>query len=307
MIQSASNRDKPTSAHPLWLRPEELAKISSLELRARGVVEGFLQGLHRSPFVGYSVEFSSHRKYGAGDDLRHLNWKIFAKQRKLYVKEFDAETNLNLHLLVDGSRSMNCKLGSPLTKWEYAATLAASIASLAIRQHDAVGLGIMSDGIIDYLDPSARPGRWDECLQLLSRTPDQRTTNLPKALGQAASLARHRGLVIVLSDLVDDPAGIESGLQQLRHIGHEVVVFQLLDPWEKKLPQRGRVKFKCLEASQEVTTDVESIRAAYGKKVNAWCEQLSDICLRQSIDLLELTTDQPPTTALTDYLVLRAT
>lgn len=295
-----------TASHPHWLQPEELARVSSLELRARGVVEGFLQGLHRSPFVGYSVEFSSHRKYGPGDDLRHVNWKIFAKQRRLYVKEFDAETNLNLYLLVDCSRSMQCKLGGTLTKLEYASTLAASVASLALRQHDAVALGMMADGIADYMDPSARPGRWDECLQMLSTPPTYRVTALAKALEQAAALAKHRGLIVIFSDLVDEAAGIHRGLQQLRHRGHEVVIFHLLDPWEKCLPKRGRVRFTCLEGPDEVTTDIESVRTAYVKKIRDWCEELDDICLRQSIDRLELTTDRAPTAALIDYLASRA-
>jgi uncharacterized protein (DUF58 family) len=165
--------------NPDWLKPDELARLSSLDLRARGVVEGFLQGLHRSPFVGYSVEFSSHRRYGAGDDLRHVNWKVFARQRKLYVKEFDAETNLNLYLFVDASRSMQCKVEGVLTKFEYAATLAAAMASLAIKQRDAIALGLIDDGITSYLDPSAKPGRWDECVQMLSQPPEKRTTDKP--------------------------------------------------------------------------------------------------------------------------------
>ena len=169
MVVEAATRSR--NEQPGWLKPEELAKLSSIELRARGVVEGFLQGLHRSPFVGYSVEFSSHRRYGPGDDLRHVNWKVFARQRKLYVKEFDAETNLNLYLFVDGSRSMQCKIDGVMTKHEYAAVLAAAIASLAIKQRDAVGLGLLDDGVSQFLDPSAKPGRWEDCLQLLSQPP----------------------------------------------------------------------------------------------------------------------------------------
>ncbi len=162
----------------------------------RGVVEGFLQGLHRSPFIGYSVEFSSHRRYGPGDDLRHVNWKVFARQRKLYVKEFDAETNLNLYLFVDASRSMQCKVQGAMTKHEYAATLAAAMASLAMKQRDAVALGLMDDGVTSYLDPSAKPGRWEECVQMLSRTPEQPVTALAKSLGasrRAGSTSRDRG------------------------------------------------------------------------------------------------------------------
>ena len=289
-----------------WLKPEELAKLSSLELRARGVVEGFLQGLHRSPFVGYSVEFSSHRRYGPGDDLRHVNWKLFARSRKLYVKEFDAETNLNLYLFVDSSRSMQCKLGGALTKFDYAATLAAAMASLAIKQRDAVALGLMNDGISAFLEASANPGRWDDCVQMLSQPAQSTVTSLSKALEGAAALARHRGIVAIFSDLVDKTDGIARGLQQLKHRGHEVVVFHLLDPWERRLPQEGRIRFADLEGPTEITTDVESIRVAYGKRVDAWCQELKDICLNLSVDRLELTTDVPPTQALVDYLVSRS-
>lgn len=294
-----------TNASTSWLKPEELARIDSLELRARGVVEGFLQGLHRSPFVGYSVEFSSHRRYGAGDDLRHVNWKVFARQRKLYVKEFDAETNLNLYLLVDASRSMACKIGGAMTKHEYAATLAASLASLALKQRDAVAIGLMDDGITRYLDPSAKPGRWDDCVHLLSQPVESRTTTLAKSLEQAAALARHRGMVIILSDLVDDVEGIDRGLQQLRHRGHEVALFHILDPWERHLPEDGRIRFADLEGSNEITTDVESIRSGYRKRIDAWCSQLDDVCLHQSVARTEITTDQPPTEVLVDFLVHR--
>ncbi len=302
MIARTSNRTAPTKSSPAWLKPEELARIDSLELRARGVVEGFLQGFHRSPFVGYSVEFSSHRRYGPGDDLRHVNWKVFARQRKLYVKEFDAETNLNLYLFIDASRSMQCKLGAALTKHEYACTLAAALASLALKQRDAVALGLMDDGITQYLLPSAKPGRWDECLQLLSVPPDGRTTQLAKSLEHAASLARHRGLVIVLSDLVDDIAGIDSGLRQLRHRGHDVALFHILDPWERKLPATGRMRFADLESLYEITTDVESVRAAYGERIDAWCRQLDDMCVYQSVRRIEVTTVQPPTEVLVNFL-----
>ncbi|TWU11055.1 DUF58 domain-containing protein [Allorhodopirellula heiligendammensis] len=298
-------KSSPQTTAPNWLRPDELARLSSLELRARGVVEGFLQGLHRSPFVGYSVEFSSHRRYGPGDDLRHVNWKVFARQRKLYVKEFDAETNLNLYLLVDASRSMQCKIDGAMTKYEYAATLAAAMAFLALKQRDAVALGLMDDGVRQYLDPSVKPGRWEDCLRMLAQTPERPVTELAKSLEQAAAVARHRGIVIVLSDMVDDVAGIQRGLQQLRHRGHEVVLFHILDPFERYLAKQGRVRVLDMEGSADVTTDVESIRGDYLHRIEQWCDELEDVCRHQGVDRLELTTDQPPTGALVDYLVRR--
>ncbi len=301
-----AKRRTPSGQHA-WLKPEELARLNSLELRARGVVEGFLHGLHRSPFIGYSVEFSSHRRYGPGDDLRHVNWKIFARQRKLYVKEFDAETNLNLYLFVDASRSMRCKIEGAMTKHEYAATLAAAMAAIAMKQRDAVALGLMDDGVTSYLDPSAKPGRWEECVQMLSRTPEVRVTALAKSLEQAAALTRHRGVVMIFSDLVDEVEAVQRGLQQLRHRGHEVVVFHLLDPYERHLAEGGRVRFLDLEGQEEITTNVEAVRRDYLRRIDQWCDELDEVCLRQGVDRLELTTDVPPAAALVDYLVRRTT
>ncbi|WP_158222839.1 DUF58 domain-containing protein [Rhodopirellula sp. MGV] len=302
IAKQAAREDRPR-----WLQPDELARLSSIELRARGVVEGFLQGLHRSPFIGYSVEFSSHRRYGPGDDLRHVNWKLFARQRKLYVKEFDAETNLNLYLFVDGSRSMQCKVGGAMTKHDYAATLAAAFASLALKQRDAVGLGLFDDGVNHYLDPSAKPGRWEDCLAMLAKPNQAKVTALSKSLEQAAALAKHRGIVVILSDLVDDDMeGLKKGLQQLRHRGHEVIVFHLLDPFERHLADSGRYRVLDMESSAQLTTNMESVRSEYLKKIDAWCERLDDACLLQGVDRVELTTDIPPTAALVEYLVQRS-
>ena len=187
------------------------------------------------------------------------------------------------------------------------ATLAAAMASLAMKQRDAIALGLMDDGISSYLDPSAKPGRWDECVQMLSRAPEKRTTALAKALEQAAALAKHRGVVVIFSDLVDDVEGIQKGLQQLRHRGHEVIVFHVLDPCERNLVDSGRVNILDMEGPGEVTTDVESVKAGYLKRIDAWCGELQDVCLHQGVDRLEVTTDKPPSEALVDYLVKRAT
>ncbi|MBI1246242.1 DUF58 domain-containing protein [bacterium] len=307
MIKNSRPTEHTASRQTACLRPEELARLNSLELRARGVVEGFLQGLHRSPFVGFSVEFSSHRRYGPGDDLRHVNWKVFARQRKLYVKEFDAETNLNLYLFVDASRSMQCRVDGVMTKREYASTLAAAMAWMAMKQRDTVALGLMDDGISSYLDPSAKPGRWEECLTLLSQADGKNVTALGKSLEQASALARHRGIVAIFSDLVDDTTAIERGLVQLRHRGHEVVLFHLLDPCERYLTQQGRLRVVDMEGSGQLTTDAEGVRSAYRKRVDRWCGELADLCVRQGVDRIELTTDKAPAAVLFDYMVQRST
>lgn len=287
------------------LSPEDLARISSLELRARGVVEGVLQGLHRSPFIGYSVEFSSHRRYSPGDDLRHVNWKLFARNRKLYVKEFDAETNMSLYLLVDCSRSMQCRIAGDMTKYAYAATLAAAVACLAAMQRDAIALGMLCDGITHYLEPSSKPGRWEDCVKQLDQPPASQPTSLLRGLEQSAALAKQRGIVILLSDLIDDTEHIAKGLQQLKHRGHEVVIFHLLDPWERQLPADGRVRFADLESDLEVTTDLESVRRDYNQRIDTWCQQLQDMCLAQSVDRIEVLTNSSPTSVLIDYLIAR--
>lgn len=298
-------QDAAAKTRTNWLGPEELARISSLELRARGVVEGVLQGLHRSPFIGYSVEFSSHRRYSAGDDLRHVNWKLFARNRKLYVKEFDAETNMSMFLLVDCSRSMQCRIAGSLTKYDYAATLAAALSCLAATQRDAIALGLLGDGITHYLEPSSKPGRWEDCVKQLSQPPSVQPTSLLRGLEQAAALARQRGIVFLISDLIDDTEHIAKGLQQLKHRGHEVVVFHLLDPWERQLPADGRVRFADLESDLEVTTDLESVRRDYNQRIDSWCQELQDMCLAQSIDRIEVLTDSSPTSVLIDYLISR--
>jgi uncharacterized protein (DUF58 family) len=285
--------------------PAFFSRLDSIELRARGIVEGFLQGLHRSPFVGYSVEFASHREYAPGDDLRHVNWKLFARQKRLYVKEFDAETNLNLYLVLDVSRSMECaSLG--VSKRIYASALAAALAHLALRQRDAVGLTLFGEEVVAHLDPKARPQQLDEVLRTIERTPPRPATNAARALPQAAELARHRGLVVILSDLFDDFEPVVRALDHLRFRSHEVILFHVLDPWERRLPLEGNVRFRDLETGEELTTQVEGIRGEYQRRVDAWCDEIESECLNRGIDRIELTTDSPLDRALLDYLVKRS-
>lgn len=287
------------------LDPAFFSRLDSIELRAKGIVEGFLQGLHRSPFVGYSVEFASHREYAPGDDLRHVNWKLFARQKRLYVKEFDAETNLNMYVMLDISRSMECR-NSGVTKRLYASALAAALGHLAIRQRDAVGVTLFADEIVAHLDPKAKPQQMDEVLRLIAATPARPQSNTGRALQQAAQLARHRGLVVILSDLFDDLEPILEGLEHLRFRNHEVLLFHLFDPWERSLPTEGQIRFVDMETGEEITTQVEGIRGPYQKKVDAWCKKLDDECLTRGVERVELSTDQPLDKALLDYLVKRA-
>lgn len=262
------NRSTLTPADPAFF-----SRLENLELRARGIVEGFLHGLHRSPFVGFSVEFATHREYVQGDDLRHVNWKLFARQNRLYVKEFDAETNLELQLLIDVSGSMECA-NTGCSKLAYASTLAAALAHLALKQHDAVGLTLYADEVLAHVAPRARPHQLDEILRLIATTKARPQSDAARALPQAAELCRHRGMVVLLSDFFDDLPAIARGLDQLRYRQHEVIAFQIWDAWERRLPLDGNVCFTDMETRGEVTTHAEAVRERYLRAVDDWRSEL---------------------------------
>jgi uncharacterized protein (DUF58 family) len=285
--------------------PRLFATLEDLELVARTAVEGFLQGLHRSPYVGFSVEFASHREYLPGDDLRHLNWKVYGRQDKLYVKQYDAETNLDLHLLLDWSGSMTTHTGR-LSKQRYAACLAAALAHLALKQRDAVGLTLWAGGVLEHLKPRAKPNQLDEVLHSLTRVPLAARADSAKVLHEVAELMPRRGLVVLVSDLFYDPAEILAGLDHFRFQGHDVLVFQVLDPLERSLGVEGSVRFHDLETGEEIVTEADAIRPAYEAAVGRWLGELEQGCRTREIDRAVLTTDDPLARALSDYLVRRA-
>ena len=294
------------SADPRTLAdPAFFSRLDNLELRARGIVEGFMHGLHRSPFVGFSVEFASHREYAQGDDLRHVNWKLFARSNRLYVKQFDAETNMNLYLLLDVSGSMDCR-SKGVSKLEYGAALAAALAHLALKQHDAVGLVLLADEVLAHLQPRARPHQLQEILRIIHNTKPRQTASTARAFQQAAELCTHRGIVVILSDLFDDLDALMQAIDRLRFAQHEVVVFHLWDPWERDLPLEGHCKFHDLETGEILVSQAESIRAGYLEAVAAWRSELEAHCRNRAVDRIELKTDDPLDQALLDYLVRRA-
>ncbi len=285
--------------------PTFFSRLDNLELRARGIVEGFLHGLHRSPFVGFSVEFASHREYAQGDDLRHVNWKLFARTKKLYVKEFDAETNMNLYLLVDISGSMECA-NTGHSKLSYGTTLAAALAHLALKQHDAVGITLYADEVLAHLEPRAKSHQLDEILQVISRTKARPKSDASRALHQAAELCKHRGMVVIISDFFDEMPAITRGFDQLRYRRHEVLAFQVWDPWERHLPLDGNICFSDLETREEITTHADGVRERYLKAIDGWRTELARECLNRGVDRVETTTADPLDQALVDYLVHRA-
>jgi uncharacterized protein (DUF58 family) len=293
-----------TSETPAITDPVFFSRLDNLELRARGIVEGFMHGLHRSPFVGFSVEFASHREYAQGDDLRHVNWKIYARQRRLYVKQFDAETNMNLYLLLDVSASMECR-SKGISKREYGSALAAALAHLALKQHDAVGLILLADEVVAHVPPKARPHQLQDILRTISTTKPRKSANTARAFQQAAELCNHRGIVVILSDLFDDIEALMQAIERLRFRKHEVIVFHLWDPWERDLPLEGHFWFHDLETGEVLLTQAEGVRDSYQAAVRQWREELEVQCRNRSVDRIELKTDEPLDQALLDYLVRR--
>ncbi len=287
------------------IAPAFFSRLGSIELRARSIVEGSMHGMHRSPYLGMSVEFASHREYTPGDDLRHLNWKLYARHDRLYIKEFDADTNLNLYLIVDASASMGCA-NNGRSKLHYAASLAAALAHLALAQRDAVGLILFAGHVLAHLPPRARPSRFDEVLAALAAAEVRPASDNARALHQAAGLLGRRGIVVVFSDLFGDLPAIVGGLDHLRYGNHEVVLFQIMDPFERDLSVDGNIRFRDLEDGDALTTQPEVIREAYVKAVDDWRQTLEVECRKRAIDRIELTTDDSPDRALLDYLVRRA-
>jgi len=304
IIPSATLVSEPVPIRDL-VDPRLMASVEDLELVARWVVEGFLHGLHRSPYVGFSVDFASHREYMPGDDLRHLNWKLYGRNDRLYIKQYDAETNVDLHLVLDVTGSMTIG-DEALSKSRYAALLAASLAHLASRQRDAVGLTLVAERVVEHY--TAR-GNTDHILSLLSALARQRPhppASSPRVLHEAAELMPRRGLVVLISDLYYDTAELLSALDHFRHFGHDVLVFQVLAPLERRLPIDGAVKLVDVESGEALETLAHEIRDSFAQAVGKWIDEVHKGCLARDIDHVVLVTDQPLDAALLDYLIKRA-
>jgi len=301
---SESPRD--TGRGMRFLSPALLARLGSMELKARAVVEGFISGLHRSPYRGFSVEFAEYRPYLPGDDLSTVDWKVFARSDRHYVKKFEEETNLECHLLLDVSASMAYRGGSAMSKLEYASVLAASFAYLMNRQRDAIGLLAFDDRIRQRIAASSRPGHLHRILLALDRIEAGRRSNLERPLRQLAEAMTRRGMVIVLSDLLDDHESVVRGLRQLRFRGTDVVVFQLLDPYELQFPFDRAARFHDVETDDEVAADPARARARYLEALG----RLRDYYMRElhgsGIDFLTLDTAKPLDAALVAYLGARS-
>ena len=289
-----------------YIDPETVSRISRLDLVARLVVEGFITGLHRSPYHGFSVEFSEHRPYMPGDSLRDIDWKAYAKSDRLYVKQYEEETNLKAYILLDISGSMDFKAGAPLSKFRYATSLAAALSYLMLKQRDAVGLLLYHHRIESYVAPRSTQSQLQVLLKAIEQARPQSETKMAPAFHDLAERISRRGLVIVLSDLLDEPAEVLKGLRHFRHLGHEVIVFHLLDPRERDLDFRDEIRFYDLETPDEtLTTQPRHIHLEYREMMDNLIRTYQTSCANARIDYALLDTATLFDTALSRYLVQR--
>jgi uncharacterized protein (DUF58 family) len=299
-----NSRRQSGAANTAFIDPAALMRIKSLQLRARIVVEGFLSGLHRSPYHGFSVEFTEYRQYSPGDDLRYLDWKLYARSDRYYLKRFEDETNLRSWLLVDLSRSMAFS-SLAYDKANYAKTAAATIAYFLSLQRDAVGLITFDAAIKDYLPARFRPGHMHRIMMALEHAPAGTATDLASPLEQVAKTASKRGLVILLSDLLAPLEAIETRLGYLRSRGHEVVVMRVLDPAEVDFPFQEAALFQDVESGRELYVDPQVARQRYKERFAEHAAGLAKSCNKLGIDLMDLVTNKPLELALFDFLATR--
>ena len=288
------------------LKPETLARLQGLELRARRIVEGYVAGLHRSPYRGFSNEFAEHREYAPGDDLRYVDWKVFGKSDRFFLKQFEEETNLLCFLLLDTSESMQYRgPHAAMSKFEYAQCAAAALAYLVLHQRDAVGLVTFDQEIRQLIRPSSNPTQLKQLLHVMEDSTADRKTRTGPIFHDLAERLGRRGVVVIISDLFDDVESMLAGLKHLRHRRHDVVVLHVLDPAEIDFPFQQITMFKGLEALGEVVTEPRSVQAAYQREIQSFVKRIRAGCRAQQIDYVTIRTDQPLDAVLRAFLAAR--
>lgn len=308
-----------------YLDPEILAQISRLELRARMIVEGFISGMHRSPYHGFSVEFAAHREYVPGDDTRHIDWRLYARGDRLYIKQYEEETNLRTTVLLDASGSMlypehvrgaepkfrlsGRRASRPPVRWrnkyDYAATLAASLIYLLIHQQDACGLVLFDDEIREQVPPTSQSAQMRGMIELIEGHRPEGRTNMRLTLSSLADRMRQRGLVVLISDLLTDTDEVIAGLQQLKHRGQDLIVMHVLDEDELSFPFRDNTLFDGIEQPVRSLVDPQSLRASYLEIVQAFISRIRSACVDHRIDYVPLSTADPLDAGLAAYLAGR--
>jgi len=283
------------------LRPEAIKRISRLDLRARYIVEGFLSGMHRSPYFGQSIEFRQHRQYAPGDDLRYVDWKVWAKQDRYYVKQFEEDTNLRCALLCDVSASMRYGRGA-LNKYEYACTIAASLAYLQLRQQDAVGCVAFDESERMVIPLRSKRNHLDSIVKALEMSDPREKTDLFQILRNATESYPRRGMMVLISDLFVDRAGLFRGLRLLRSRGHDVIVFHVLDDDELDFPFSGPTRFEGLELAEQLRCNPRALRDGYLDALEQYLEEVRLGCSKHNVDYTLLRTSQPLDAALAAFL-----
>ena len=290
-----------------YLDPKVLNRVDKLELAAKAVVEGFMAGWHRSPYHGFSVEFAQHREYTMGDDPRHLDWKIFAKANRYYIKQYEVETNYVAHILHDASESMLYKSpNAPFSKLEYANFITAALSYLIVSQTDTVGVGIFNQGLQSFVEPKQSLGHIHRICHELESTKPSKKTDVGDIMHQFSDRIKRRGIVVMVSDLLDKPERILDGLNHLRYARHEVIVFHVMDPYELDFPFDGQIKFEGLEGYEPVLCQPRMLRKAYLEALNKHILAVKTACERNKVDYVLLNTAQPLEMALQSFLQSRA-
>jgi uncharacterized protein (DUF58 family) len=306
-----------------YLDPRTLAKIAALDIRARLIVEGFITGMHRSPYKGFSVEFAQHRPYVKGDDIKYIDWKVFGRTDRHYIKQYEEETNLHVMLVVDASESMayagsqtqgwkpkgrspGAEGGGGWRKFDHAVSIAASLAYVALHQQDSAGLAVFDDKIRHFIRPSNNPRQWRTIVDELTSVPKKQKTRTGAILDEIAEQMRHRSLIVLISDLFDDPAGLVKGIQHLRYRRHDMIVLQVLDHDELTFPFNSTTLFKGLEETGELVVEPRALREAYMDELRKHTERIRMACHQMHIDYVQVDTSMPLDVTLPGFLATRA-
>lgn len=284
-----------------YLDPAIVSKLNSLELKAKSIVEGFMVGLHKSPYHGFSAEFSEHRAYMQGDPIKNIDWKVYGKSDKYYVKQYEEETNLISHIILDSSSSMGFSGEGDVSKLEYGKMLSASLAYLMLKQQDAVGLATFSDKPENYLSPKSFKTHVNNVLRTLDNSVAKGETRTSDCLNELAEKIKKRGIVILISDFFDDPDKVIKSLKMFRYKKNEVIVFQILDPVEKDFSFSDEVKFVDLETNEKITTHPFQIQQSYKKVFSEYLQKLESACLSNQIEYNLITTDTHFDKAILNY------
>ena len=289
-----------------YLDPVALSRLGNMELVARLVVEGFITGLHKSPYQGFSIEFSEHRQYMPGDEVRHIDWKVYGKSDRYYVKKFEEETNLRAYIVLDASGSMNYKFSDQrLTKFQYGCYLAASLAYLMLKQRDSVSLTIFDQEIRNYIPPRGRASHLRAIISALEEAEPSGDTGISEILHSLAKRIIRRGLVILISDLLDQPTEILTALKHFRHRKHEIIVLHLIDEAERDFPFDGTVVFRDIETGNMLSTHAGTLKASYLRQFNQFVSNYQRECGANFIDYEQISTTTKFDYALSSYLSRR--